>query len=238
MNAEAKSLVRKLLVKVHPDVVGSHSSTYRVFNEANLKSLLNVVNGRTKPARVQFYREDGSKTSTALIDSKDPVPGLKVLLGVSTPFRKPEPVRGERMNQQRFRRVFAELLERWKERSPGQDAKPAVHVMFETNRVRFCEDAQRPRVRDSDPFDLSWKKENAVNLICAVFTRLSSKTQQALVNTKACERIQIVLYESNLRHLSFNEQDFTLLVPLHTDPEQIALGLERVVERAMEEEGG
>ena len=171
--SSAQALIRKLLLKVHPDVLASHSEQYRLHNEKNLKILLdlnkNKYSSDIPKQKIFFYLRDGGRTPSVVLDRNNPTTALRNLLGEGITKQNSASSRHSHTCKQliqdendiilqELQRVMHELQLR-KTRSEHSP----LALLFINGRIRFVPDAfDNSKVSKTE---IAFELKNAVDLL-------------------------------------------------------------------------
>jgi len=234
--AAAKSLVRRLLVRVHPDVVASRSETYRAHNELALKSLLHSLDQKQqqqmKTQKIFFYLRDGGKTNTVLFDPFDPERGLRDLLG-ETELVEPLLEEEEGKEQDNVQEILRSSLSTWW--ATRELLIDDIDRLFRQNRVKFATNALEMSAEVEDEFEL----KEAVDLVKETLEfHVDDSTLKALQNP-FCKHAEIIVVGKNLNTITREMTDTTpiattLYVPLKSSPETLGKEIDDMVDEIIE----
>jgi hypothetical protein len=252
MAAAMKALVRKLLVRVHPDVVASQSDKYRTHNEKALKALLGCLEANqtksTSPTErsptIFFYLREGGQTSSVRLDYTRPERTVRELLGL--PSTDDETERGaiptkqslldanqNKLTKEEMSKIFNEAMDKWW--ASREYILTEIDLLFKQDRIRFAPDG----LDLNAPADLELDRaeiNHAVELAKETLEfHVEDTTAQALQHPKLLGANMVIVarnFDDAVR------KDQTLFVPLEIHPEifgeEIDALVDSIVEKAMQ----
>jgi hypothetical protein len=246
-SATLKGLVRKLLLKVHPDVVASISDSARSHNERALKLLLAHLESPTGLSQtVSFYLKEGGQTKSVNLDTRNPERALRQLLNLpdfeqdrdffgttetgwgqkrakKATWQSEGPSKEER---EELARLFKESLERWW--TIRDFILTDLDLLFEQNRVRYIADALDASAKlDADMEEVELTR--AVDLARQTFEFHVEDTTLRALQLPQLMPLSFVVVGRNMSELEFKNKR-TLFIPLRTSPEIFGEAIDRVVE--------
>jgi hypothetical protein len=235
----SQALFRRLLVRVHPDVVAAKSDRFRMHNETTLKVLMACLDPSEEKKqanpRLQFFLRDGGKTDAVLFDRKNPLLSLQKLLGEAPAFVPPKPKqetskeKGKSQEEElrEMHRAMQESVNRWWSRRARLVTNQ--ELLFKQNRIRYV------------PDDLDWAGQvdpkgvhqfqiaSALDLVkAALELHVEDNTVDALVEVPELQNIGIRVVGKNL--YKPERRDKTLVVvPLGCPPQLLGKELDKMV---------
>jgi len=257
-----RPLVRKLLLKVHPDVVGSVSEKHRAHNETALKTLMAYLEGSsadginnsnnrggTGSTKVFFYLRDGGRTSTVSLDSLvSPDKAVRELLGLSASEGADSEAEGRTAatatattidlkapwSKDEFARVFRESMQSWW--TQRDFLVNELERLFKQGRIRFAPDALDVTGDPEDDIDT----RRAVMLAKEALEYFVEDSTLMALNSRFCKDIELVVVGRNLEEAVRSEDGRTLFVPMDMEPEDVGKEIDSIVddfvERAMQQQ--
>ena len=250
-----KALVRKLLIKVHPDVVASQSDKFRTHNEKALKALLSCIDESNKnpsftekSQSIFFYLREGGKTSTVRLDYAKPERTVRELLGlpkldedVIDEKDKKMPSKNDLLNANKYKltkeemvRIFNEAMENWWASREANLSE--IDLLFRQDRIRFAADGLDLNASvdvDLDRLEIKQAVELAKETL---EFHVEDTTAQALQHPSLMKAAMVIVGR-NLDEIVLKDE--TLYVPLETPPEvfgeEIDSLVDSIVEKAMKE---
>ncbi|KAH9249469.1 hypothetical protein BASA81_012831 [Batrachochytrium salamandrivorans] len=244
-SASKTALFRKLLLRVHPDVVASQSDRFRTHNEATLKVLMSCLDNTSSPGhlpKIHFYLRDGGRTATVLFNPQNPTLGLQVLLGEAPPpsqeTTKPisskhgsdegegaEAIARRKATHQNWQNT---LNQWWNSRARNVDN---MELLYRQNRIRFVSDFldwKSPVVPQSDH---KFAIESALGLVKNAFELyVDDSTLDALLEAPELRKIEFRIVGKNL-YRPYVRDNTVLCVPVGCPPEVFGREIDLLVDR-------
>lgn len=241
--ASKTALFRKLLLRVHPDVVASQSDRFRTHNEATLKVLMSCLddNAPRHSPRIHFYLRDGGKTATVSFNPQNPLPGLQALLGEAPPQETTKPAsskpggegEGEDAARRAMHRSWQRTLDQWwNSRARMVDN---MELLYRQDRVRFVSDFLDWKSPVAPQSDHKFAIESALGLVKSAFELyVDDSTLDALLEAPELRKIEFRIVGKNL-YRPYVRDGTVLCVPVACPPEVFGREIDSLVNRIVRE---